>query len=84
MQQILFKKDPPHPFLIDLPCVVAFHNDCSFAGPHHRATQRFGVVVHNKTVIDGLVKHLAGGKRDLKNGKLLFATAAFCNNSSKI
>lgn len=85
MQQILFKKDPPHPLLIDLPCVVAFYNDCSFVGPHHRGVaERFRVVVHNITIKEGLFKHLAGGKRDFRNGKLLFATAAFCNYSSKI
>lgn len=67
MRQNLLKKSPPPSLLIDLPCVVALHNNCSFAGPNHRGvTQRRGIVVQNISVNDRILKHLAGGKKEIE------------------
>lgn len=77
MRQRLFKVI--HPTLY-LPCVVAFHNDCSFAGPHHRGVaKRCGIVVQNKTVNEGILKHLEGGE-GLKSGTFLLTTAVISIN----
>lgn len=61
------QNDPPPSLVIDLPCVVAFHNNCSFAGPNHRGvTQRRGIVVQNISVNDRILKHLAGGGKEIE------------------